>query len=444
MIYPRRRSASRRRRFDGAPRALRPATQAAGLRRRRPLLSAAELDDARRGAGRAAVAAADDRTTGLQPAATARPRAAVRRRIPVARGPGLRARRRRATAPDRDHAALGHRRRLLPLSRQGQGRAARRGRRATRARRAMPGRRDQARRLLRRPGGVLSTTCWRDVPVAAAPGTREVTARGDLPGLRRCGPLLPADPQDACRCRSATGAPRRRRPRPPQRARSRSEQDTLRRHDPHGSLLTVVILVLRRGPAARVHALRAADGADPLRASSSAPAATDPSRAGARSRCRLPTCSAWRSPTRSPAPRSRAAGTAGAGVLPAAVDHRRCSRRCSCCSRSACSACSTCRCRRPSSRGIAEPEQPAAAGHARRHGGHGRAVVAHRHRLRRAAAGRARWPSSARRGDVLRGGAALFSLSLGMGAPLLVVGASAGQLLPKAGPWMDASRPRSA
>jgi thiol:disulfide interchange protein DsbD len=40
-------------------------------------------------------------------------------------------------------------------------------------------------------------------------------------------------------------------------------------------------------------------------------------------------------------------------------------------------------------------------------------------------------------GDVLRGGAALFALSLGMGAPLLLVGASAGRLLPKAGPWMD-------
>lgn len=39
-------------------------------------------------------------------------------------------------------------------------------------------------------------------------------------------------------------------------------------------------------------------------------------------------------------------------------------------------------------------------------------------------------------GDLLRGGAALFALSLGMGAPLLVVGASAGQLLPKAGAWM--------
>ena len=41
-------------------------------------------------------------------------------------------------------------------------------------------------------------------------------------------------------------------------------------------------------------------------------------------------------------------------------------------------------------------------------------------------------------GDVFRGGAALFALSLGMGAPLLLVGASAGRLLPKAGAWMDA------
>ncbi len=41
-------------------------------------------------------------------------------------------------------------------------------------------------------------------------------------------------------------------------------------------------------------------------------------------------------------------------------------------------------------------------------------------------------------GDVFRGGAALFALSLGMGAPLLLVGASAGQFLPQAGAWMDA------
>lgn len=40
-------------------------------------------------------------------------------------------------------------------------------------------------------------------------------------------------------------------------------------------------------------------------------------------------------------------------------------------------------------------------------------------------------------GDPLRGGAALFALSLGMGAPLLAFGASAGTLLPRAGAWMD-------
>ena len=40
-------------------------------------------------------------------------------------------------------------------------------------------------------------------------------------------------------------------------------------------------------------------------------------------------------------------------------------------------------------------------------------------------------------GDMVRGGAALFSMSLGMGAPLLVVGSSAGRWLPRAGVWMD-------
>ena len=40
-------------------------------------------------------------------------------------------------------------------------------------------------------------------------------------------------------------------------------------------------------------------------------------------------------------------------------------------------------------------------------------------------------------GSVVRGGAALFVMSLGMGVPLLLVGASAGKLLPRAGAWMD-------
>ncbi|MDX3906946.1 MAG: protein-disulfide reductase DsbD [Pigmentiphaga sp.] len=40
-------------------------------------------------------------------------------------------------------------------------------------------------------------------------------------------------------------------------------------------------------------------------------------------------------------------------------------------------------------------------------------------------------------GDVWLGGLALFALAWGMGVPLLAAGASAGALLPKAGPWMD-------
>ncbi|HEX8874014.1 MAG TPA: protein-disulfide reductase DsbD [Nitrosospira sp.] len=39
--------------------------------------------------------------------------------------------------------------------------------------------------------------------------------------------------------------------------------------------------------------------------------------------------------------------------------------------------------------------------------------------------------------DVVLGGSALFSMALGMGVPLLLLGASAGALLPKAGAWME-------
>ena len=40
--------------------------------------------------------------------------------------------------------------------------------------------------------------------------------------------------------------------------------------------------------------------------------------------------------------------------------------------------------------------------------------------------------------DVVLGGLALFTMALGMGVPLLLVGVSAGSLLPRAGAWMDA------
>ncbi len=44
----------------------------------------------------------------------------------------------------------------------------------------------------------------------------------------------------------------------------------------------------------------------------------------------------------------------------------------------------------------------------------------------------------AQKHDAVLGGFALFTLALGMGAPLVVFGASAGRLLPRAGAWMDA------
>jgi len=40
-------------------------------------------------------------------------------------------------------------------------------------------------------------------------------------------------------------------------------------------------------------------------------------------------------------------------------------------------------------------------------------------------------------GDVFLGGLALFAMAWGMGVPLLLMGASAGKLMPKTGPWME-------
>ncbi|EPJ56002.1 MAG: hypothetical protein OFPI_01530 [Osedax symbiont Rs2] len=42
--------------------------------------------------------------------------------------------------------------------------------------------------------------------------------------------------------------------------------------------------------------------------------------------------------------------------------------------------------------------------------------------------------------DPVLGGLALFSLSIGMGVPLLIVGVSAGHFMPKAGPWMNGGK----
>lgn len=43
----------------------------------------------------------------------------------------------------------------------------------------------------------------------------------------------------------------------------------------------------------------------------------------------------------------------------------------------------------------------------------------------------------AQSGDLFTGGIVLYALSIGMGVPLMIIGASGGKLLPKAGPWMN-------
>lgn len=46
----------------------------------------------------------------------------------------------------------------------------------------------------------------------------------------------------------------------------------------------------------------------------------------------------------------------------------------------------------------------------------------------------------AQTGDALTGGAALFAMAIGMGVPLVLVGVGAGNLLPRAGRWMEATK----
>ena len=169
------------------------------------------------------------------------------------------------------------------------------------------------------------------------------------------------------------------------------------------------------------------------RASSSAPGSPSPRR---RASCSRPsTCSAWRSPTRW---RESRPG------CPARCSRRRCrtpgcwarSPRYSSRSRCRCSASTSCSCRWRCRAG--SPTRATASTAGTRAGVFvmgvlsalivGPCVAA-------PLAGALLYISQSR--DVVLGGSALFAMALGMGVPLLAVGASAGALLPKAGPWME-------
>ena len=310
------------------------------------------MDDARRGAAgrrdrRRSLQPTTARAVRLRPQATARPRAAVRRQA-AAGGPGIRAHGRRATAPDRvtlhwdiaDGYYL-YRDKVKVAVADGDARSS--------ASPSIPGGEAQARRLLRRPGGVRRRRWWRRCRWPR----RRARARSRSTSATRAAPRPgSATRRSTSSCRSSWR--RRRCGCAAAGRRAGSGPDAVRagparRQDPQRQPARRARDVLRRGTAARVHALRAADGADPLgdhRGRRPRPARLARPRvlavAGLRARHGAHLYGRGR--------RVRRRGPAGAGVLPAAVDHRRCSPRCSCCSRSACSACSTCRCRPRSSR----------------------------------------------------------------------------------------------
>ena len=273
-------------------------------------------------------AAADRR---LQPQAALRRRSEKRQRLPAG-GRGL-----RLFGVERQprphHAALGHRRRLLPVPGQGQvtvAGAAGDARRAADARRQEP-----IRRVLRRTGGLLRRT---DGQRAGRRGGRHARAadRGRLPGLRGRRAVLSADDQAGHghaggRC----GRPDRPLQSPalhPRRQPMVSEQDALARRIRDGNLLAVLATFFGFGPAARLHALRVADGPDPLRHHRRPGRDRLTTRAGVLAVAGL---RAGHGADLHDRRRGLRGGRpAGAGRLPEALDHLRSSPACSCCSRS--------------------------------------------------------------------------------------------------------------
>ena len=86
---------------------------------------------------------------------------------------------------------------------------------------------------------------------------------------------------------------------------------------------------------------------------------------------------------------------------------------------------------------LARAQQPPVRGHPRRRRGHGGAVGAHRDHLRRPGAGRRADRDQPDRRTSRAAARRCSHRASAWGRRCLMVGASAGKLLPKAGPWMD-------
>ena len=217
--------------------------------------------------------------------------------------------------------------------------------------------------------------------------------------------------------------------------RLRLRAGQLRREDQERQYLPRAAVVLRRRAAAGVHALRAADGADPLGHHRRQRRERDDATlvhavGGLRARHGV---HLYRGGHRG---RRHRPGLQSAGHVQPALDRRRFSACCSWCSRPRCSACSPSKCRASSRRGSASKSNEQQAGTYLGVGVMG-ALSALIVSACVAPPLIAALTVISQTGDVVRGGAALFVMSIGMGTPLLLVGASAGKLLPRAGAWMD-------
>ena len=273
------------------------------------------------------------------------------------------------------------------------------------------------------------------VPVAAGAGTREIALEVGYQGCAEVGLCYPPIHKTLRVALAAPGSAVTASPRHWRHGSDAVRSGRTRRQDPQWQPACSARDILRCRAAAVVHALRAADGADPVRHHRRR-RRDSPCRRGRGFALSLTYVLGMALTYTVAGAAFAAAGGQVQAVLPAAVDHR-----------------SVCRAVRPAGTRDVRRVQAADAGRIpeRVRG------LSNRQKQGTFAGTAVMGALSAlivttcvapplvaalavigQTGDVFRGGAALFALSLGMGAPLLLVGASAGRLLPKAGPWMDA------